>query len=91
MIYSIIHSITELLLSVNSPYPFMKLAMDIVGPLPLASGQRKCILAIINYYSKWVEADALAQVKEKDVENFIWKEVIYRFRLPKEIVADNGT
>lgn len=91
MIFSTIHSITELLSSVSSPYLFMKLAMDIVGPFPLASDQRKFILAIINYYSKWVAADALAQVKEKDVKIFIWKEVICRFRLPNEIVANSGT
>lgn len=64
---SIIHSPAELLSPVRSPYPFMKLAMDIVGPLPFASSQRKFILAITDYYFKWVEADAFAQVKEKDV------------------------
>lgn len=77
--------------SVSSPYPFMKLAMDIIGPLPPTSDERKFILAIINYYSKWLEADVFTQVKEKDVENFVWKEVIRSFRISKEIMVDNGT
>lgn len=87
----VIHSPSELLSLVSSPNSFMKLTMDIVEPLSLASGQRKVILAITDYYSKWVEADAFTQVKEKDVVNFVWKEVIYQFKLPKEIVANNGT
>lgn len=87
----IIHSPAELLSSVSSPYPFMNLGMDIMDPLPVASGQRKFILAITNYFSKWVETKAFAQVKEADVENFVWREVICRFSLPKEVVADNRT
>lgn len=69
----------------------MKLAMEIVRLLPLAFRQRKSILVVINYYSKWVDAEAFAQVKGVDIEKFVWKEIIYRFRLLMEIVMDNGT
>lgn len=78
------HSPSELLSLVNSPNTFIKLAMDIVGPLSLASYQRKFILATTDYYFKWVEADAFAQVKEKDIVNFVWKEVIYQSDFPKK-------
>ena len=69
----------------------MKLGMDIMGPLPVATGQRKFVLAITDYFSKWVEDKAFAQVKEVDVESFVWREVICKFGLSKEIVVGNGT
>lgn len=56
----VIRSLAELLSSVGSPYPFMKLAMDVMGPFPQASEQMKFVLAITYYYSKWVKVEAFA-------------------------------
>ena len=69
----------------------MKYSMDIVGPLPRASGQRKYLLVLTDYFTKCVEAEAFADVKDSDVEGFIWKNIIYRFGVPQEIVTDNGS
>ena len=38
--------------SMSSPWPFYKWGIDIVGPLPLATGQRKFILVATNYFTK---------------------------------------
>jgi len=67
----IIHSPAELLSSICNPYPFMKLGMDIVDPLPVAFGKRKFVLAITNYFSKWVKARAFVHAKEADVDSFV--------------------
>ena len=69
----------------------MKYSMDIVGPFPRASGQRKFLLILTDYFTKWVEAEAFAEIKDSDVESFIWRNIICRFGLPQEIVADNGS
>ncbi|XP_070057549.1 uncharacterized protein [Nicotiana tomentosiformis] len=37
----------------------------------------------------WVEAGAFAQIREHEVITFIWKNMICRFGLPKEINCDN--
>ncbi|RVW75673.1 Transposon Ty3-I Gag-Pol polyprotein [Vitis vinifera] len=42
------------------------------------------------YFSKWVEAEAYANIKDKDVTRFIWKNIICRFGIPQAIIADNG-
>ncbi|KAL0394475.1 UNVERIFIED_CONTAM: hypothetical protein Slati_4413700 [Sesamum latifolium] len=47
-----------------SPCPFMQWGMDIVGPVPLAAGQRKFLLVAIDYFTKWVEAEPLARITE---------------------------
>ncbi|KFK22070.1 hypothetical protein AALP_AAs48547U000400 [Arabis alpina] len=58
-----IHQPTEKLSSVTSLYPFMRWAMDIVGPLH-ASKQKRFLLVLTDYFSKWVEAEAYASIKD---------------------------
>ncbi|RVX00391.1 hypothetical protein CK203_024529 [Vitis vinifera] len=42
-----------------------------VGPLPAAPAQKKFLLVATDYFSKWVEAEAYASIKDKDVtKNF---------------------
>ena len=64
--------------------------MDIVGPLPAAPAQKKFLLVATNYFSKWVEAEAYASIKDKDVTKFVWKNIVCRFKIPHTIIADNG-
>ncbi|KAL0447794.1 UNVERIFIED_CONTAM: hypothetical protein Slati_1907300 [Sesamum latifolium] len=64
--------------------------MDIVGPFLLAAGQRKFLLVAIDYFTKWVEAEPLARITEGEVMKFIWKNIVCRFGIPREIISDNG-
>ena len=52
------------------------MGVDIVGPLPVATAQKKFMLVATNYFSKWVEAEAYANIKDKDVTKFVWKAII---------------
>ncbi|KAL5546344.1 hypothetical protein UlMin_006031 [Ulmus minor] len=54
-------------------------------------GQLKYAVVAIDYYTKWVEAEALAKITEQNVTNFIWKHIICRFGIPRELVSDHGT
>ena len=64
--------------------------MDIVGPVPIAAAQNKLLLVATDYFSKWVEAEAYANIKDRDVTKFVWKNIIFRFGIPQAIIADNG-
>ncbi|KAL0456474.1 UNVERIFIED_CONTAM: hypothetical protein Slati_0986600 [Sesamum latifolium] len=64
--------------------------MDIVGPFPLAPGQKKFLLVAIDYFTKWVEAEPVACITEGEVMKFIWKNIICRFGLPRELISDNA-
>ena len=64
--------------------------MDIVGPLPAAPAQKKFLLVVTDYFSKWVEAEAYANIKDKDVTKFVWKNIVCRFGILQTIIADNG-
>ncbi|KAL0409949.1 UNVERIFIED_CONTAM: Retrovirus-related Pol polyprotein from transposon opus [Sesamum latifolium] len=59
-------------------------------PFPLAYGQRKFLLVAVDYFTKWVEAEPLARITEGEVMKFIWKNIICRFGIPREIISDNG-
>ncbi|KAL0412167.1 UNVERIFIED_CONTAM: hypothetical protein Slati_3806400 [Sesamum latifolium] len=53
-----------------SPCPFIQWGMDIVGPFPLACGQRKFLLVAVVYFTKWVEAEPLARITEGEAERY---------------------
>ena len=65
--------------------------MNIVGLLPVVTTQKKFLLVATNYFSKWVEAEAYANIKDKDVSNFVWKNIICLFGISQVIIADNGS
>ncbi|XP_028106474.1 protein NYNRIN-like [Camellia sinensis] len=86
-----IHQLARDLLPLTSPWQFALWGLDIVGPLPAAPGNRKFFIAATDYFTKWVEAEPLATIKEKDVKKFVWQNIITRFGIPRALVSDNGT
>ena len=44
----------------------------------------------IDYFIKWVEAEALATITEKNIRNFVWRNIIYRYGIPRVLISDNG-
>ena len=66
------------------------LSGDIIGPIPQGKRQVKFLLVAIDYFTKWVEAKALATIIEVKVQNFMWKNIVYRFGIPRTIISDNG-
>ncbi|GAV77252.1 rve domain-containing protein [Cephalotus follicularis] len=78
------------LTSITAPWPFAQWGMDFVGPLPVATGQRKYLIVAVDYFTKWVETEPLATITEKNTESFVWKSIIYRFGVLRVIVSDNG-
>ena len=47
-----------------------------MGPLPQGKRQMKFLLVAIDYFTKWVEAEALATITEAKVQNFVWKNLV---------------
>ena len=74
----------------SSPWPFAQWGMDILGPFPPATGGRKFLFVAIDYFTKWVEAEPAAQITEHKARDFVWKNIICRFGLPRTLITDNG-
>ena len=56
----------------------------------MAPGQKVFLLIVTDYFSKWIEAEALSRITDLQIRKFIWTNVITRFGVPEEIVTDNG-
>ncbi|XP_022014583.1 uncharacterized protein LOC110914071 [Helianthus annuus] len=79
------------LVPVTSAWPFQQWGIDLVGPFPDAPGVVKVIIVAFDYFTKWVEAKALASTTAMVICKFIWDHIICRFGLPLRIILDNGT
>ncbi|XP_064971613.1 uncharacterized protein LOC135616356 [Musa acuminata AAA Group] len=71
-------------------HKILRQGLDLLGPFPPASGQRKYIVVGVDYFTKWVEAEPLATITERQIEKFVWRNLVTRFGLPKTIITDNG-
>jgi len=62
---------------------------DIIGPFPPTSRYKKYILVIVDYFTKWIEAEPLQRITSQQIKSFVWKNIC-RFGLPYAIAIDNG-
>ena len=61
-----------------------------MGPFPPATGQRKFLLVAVDNFTKWIEAEPLASITTRQVQSFVWKDIVCRFGIPHTIITDNG-
>ena len=61
-----------------------------MGPFLTTIRQLKFLVVDIDYYTKWVEVEALATITEKNIRNFVWRNIVYRNEIPRVLVLDNG-
>src|SRR5262249_42005167 len=64
--------------------------LDLLGPFPPSTGQGKFIIVACDYFTKWVEDEAVAKVTDKNIQHFIYNNIIVRFGIPHSLVMDNG-
>ena len=74
----------------TAPWPFAQWGLDIMGPFPTALRQLKFLVVDIDYFTKWVEAEPLATITEKSIRSFVWRNIIYKYEIPRVLVLDNG-
>ena len=44
----------------------------------------------MDYFTKWAEAKALANIRDVDIKKFVWRNIVTRFGVPESLVSDNG-
>ncbi|KAK1609279.1 hypothetical protein QYE76_032952 [Lolium multiflorum] len=74
------------------PWPFRGWGMDMIGKIhPPSSKGHVWVLAITDYFTKWVEAVPMKAVAASDVVDFVREHVIHRFGIPRTITTDGGS
>ena len=73
----------------SSPWPFTQWGLGIVGHFPKATGNKRYLLVGTDYFTKWDEAEPLANIRDVDAKTFIWKNIVTRFGVPHTLILDN--
>jgi len=85
------HELAEELRSIYSPWPFHTWGINILRPFPLAIHQMKYLIMAIEYFTKWIEVEPVAQITAHKVQRFVWKNIVCRFGIPRHLVFENET
>jgi transposase InsO family protein len=71
-------------------WPLQRWGMDLVGPLPTTKGNCRFAAVAVDYFTKWVEAKPLANIKATKIQKFFWQNIVCKFGVPRELTVDNG-
>ena len=61
-----------------------------MSPFPTVVRQLKFLVVDIDYFTKWVKAEALTTIIKKNIRSFVWKNIICSYSIPRMLVSDNG-
>jgi hypothetical protein len=70
--------------------PFQRVAVDIVGPLPLSQRKHRYILTLVDTCTMWAEAVPLTTIDSKKVSEALIS-IFTRLGFPEQILTDNGS
>ena len=47
------------------------------------------MLVSTDYFTKWVEAEPLSNIRNVNAKKFVWKNIVTRFEIPRTLISDN--
>ena len=53
-------------------------------------GDKKYLLVGIDYFTKWVGAEPLANIRDVDAKRFVWKNIVTQFGVPHVLISNNN-
>nr|VZI47949.1 unnamed protein product [Spirometra erinaceieuropaei] len=71
-------------------FPFQRLGLDIIGPLPFTTSGHRFILVMVDYFTKWAEAVPLLRQDAASVTTAIFNNWVCRFGAPLSVHSDCG-
>ena len=75
---------------VRSGFPMERIAVDILGELPITERGNRYILVIGDYFTKWTECHAMPNMEASTVASILVEQVVSRFGIPYFIHSDQG-
>ena len=71
--------------------PLERIAVDILGPLPLTPRGNQYVLVVTDYFTKWTESYAIPDQTAPTVAEKLVAEFISRYGVPRQLHSDQGT
>jgi hypothetical protein len=78
------------LFTIPPTWPFACWGLDMIGPLPTASGGFNIVLVAIDKFTKWIKVKPVTCPKADRVLDFL-DELVHRYGLPYHIITDLGS
>ena len=76
---------------VQTSYPMERIAIDILGELPITVAGNRYILVISDYYTKWTESFPMQNMEARTVARILVEQVVCRFGVPAALHSDQGS
>ncbi|GBN46994.1 Transposon Ty3-G Gag-Pol polyprotein [Araneus ventricosus] len=75
----------------NVGAPFERMALDILGPLPVTTKGNRYVLVLMDYFTKWPEAIPIPDQEASTVAEELVRAWISRYGVPMILHSDQGT
>lgn len=63
--------------------PLLNKRIDILSFILLVVGQKQVLIVKVDYFIKWVKAKPLTTTTQQQAIDFLWKNILYDFGLPR--------
>ena len=70
--------------------PMERVAIDVLGPLPVSESGNRYILIAMDYFTKWPEAYALPNQEAQTMAKVLVDQFVSRFGAPAQLHSDQG-
>ncbi|KFD48296.1 hypothetical protein M513_10788 [Trichuris suis] len=71
-------------------YPFQRIGVDFLGPLPTTTTGKRYVLTVCDYFTKWAEAFATDNMEATTVAKVLTDNFVTRFGPPESVHSDQG-
>ncbi|UYV73410.1 hypothetical protein LAZ67_10003088 [Cordylochernes scorpioides] len=72
-------------------FPFERIGIDFVGPLPSTKNRKKWIIELSDYYTRYAETRAVSEATVKEVSKFLVEDIFLRHGAPQYLISDRGS
>ncbi|UYV67231.1 K02A2.6-like, partial [Cordylochernes scorpioides] len=72
-------------------FPFERIGIDFVGPLPSTKNRKKWIIVLMDYYTRYAETSAVSEATVKEVSKFLVEDIFLRHGAPQYLISDRGS
>lgn len=74
----------------TNPWLLTFWGINLIRSLSTRVGGVKFTMVVVDYFTKWVEAEPLKSITVENMVKFYYKNIICQYDIPYKIVSNNG-